>query len=139
MSTDSQIQQPDSAVKKEYELKFCGESCEINAPAELPAGEYKVILKQLVEGLKAELYVAQLTGGHTYQELLDPQKTPGLYYPKPDWLIIASVSLQSSPDIPSDENWYSVTFKEEGLYAIYTYTPQNSGLWFCTPITINGE
>ena len=139
MSNDFQSQQPDPKNEREFELRFYGESSEINIPAELSRGEYVVKVKQLADGLKAELCVALITEGHSYQELLDPQETPGQYYPKPDWLIYASVEQQTGPDIPSGENWYLVTFEEEGLYAIYTYTPQNEGLWFCTPITIAGE
>ena len=118
----------------EFEVNFYGESCDTTAPNELPRGKYLFNLIQKGK-LIADLYVAKITGGHVYEDLLEPQKTPGLYYPKPEWLIIANYERISDPEIPDDEFWYSVEF-EIGKYAIYTYTIENEGLWFCSPITI---
>jgi hypothetical protein len=121
---------------RKIEVTFYGEACDTSAPEELPAGEYLFILNDLDGTTNAELYVGRITGGHTYQELLDPQETPGFYYPKPDWLSYARKRGHGSN--PEGELRYDVTL-EAGEHAIYVANrpPVVSwGLWFCAPVMV---
>jgi hypothetical protein len=128
----------DDEIPAEIEVSFYGESCDTTAPEELPVGKYQFILKDLSRKFPSELYVARITGEHSYQELLDPQEEPGQYYPKPDWLIYALKIGKVGSGIPEDEKHYTVTF-EAGEHAIYIATslPEGGwGLWFCTPLMV---
>jgi hypothetical protein len=128
----------DDVVPSEIEVSFYGDSCDTTAPEELPVGEYEFILKDLSGELPSELYVARITGGHSYQELLDPQETPGQYYTKPDWLIYASKIRRFGSEVPKDGKYYTITV-EAGEHAIYIATTLPKGgweLWFCTPVLV---
>jgi hypothetical protein len=127
----------DEAANTEViEVTFYGESCDTTAPEELPTGEYLFILHDLDGTTEAELYVGRITEGHTYQELLDPQETPGFYYTKPDWLIYAK--KRGGTNNPEGELHYNVTL-EPGEHAIYVANrpPEADwGIWFCAPVMV---
>jgi hypothetical protein len=128
---------PEPSPPSVIEVSFYGDYCQANAPSELPAGKYPFILYNLDGEYKAELYVGIITGGHTFQELLDPQKSPGEYYPKPDWLIYATKMGQAGGD--ENEKHYKITL-DPGEHAIYVAetVPFDAGwtLWFCQPVTV---
>jgi hypothetical protein len=126
----------EQAATEVIEVTFYGESCDVSAPEVLPVGEYSFVLKDLDGKTSAELYVARLTDGHTYQDLLEPQDSPGDYYPKPNWLIYAT-NIRTV-NASTGERSYEVTL-ESGEHAIYigNRLPTNKwGLWFCVPLMV---
>ncbi len=125
----------EQAVTEGIEVTFYGDSCDVSAPEILPVGEYSFILKNLGK-TSATLYVSRITEGHTYQDLLDPQESPGDYYPKPDWVIYARKIGHGENSV--GEIIYDVTL-EAGLHAIYVSNrlPTSEwGLWFCVPLMV---
>jgi hypothetical protein len=120
------------AVESGIEVIFYGEECETTAPEVLPAGDYDFYITDKDENTSASLYVARITEGHVYQDLLDPQEEPGVYYPKPDWLIYADTI--DAEFIDTDQKRFTKTL-EEGEHAVYIYT-RPTGLWFCVPIMV---
>jgi hypothetical protein len=124
----------EKAATEGIEVTFHGESCDVDAPSTLPIGEYHFTLNDQSQLTSSDLIVARITGGHTYQELLDLQPTPGEYYPKPDWLIY--VKRIGSIDPSTGQRSYEVTL-ELGELAVYVYgltQKAEEWLWFCMPI-----
>jgi len=107
-----------------------GEDCTLSGPNELPPGEYSIKLIDLT-GNDNGIWIALLTGGHTRQDMLDMQNTPGEYFREPDWLVS---SVRTAEGRDSDGNRV-VTFKfyEYGEYIVDlgTYLPMT--LWICDP------
>lgn len=112
------------------EVTFHGESCDVDAPDILPVGKYSFTLNNLSESTSLNLYVAKITDGHSYQDLLDFQNSPGEYFPKPDWLIYAKKI--GSVDPSTGQVSYKITL-EPGEHAIYVWSRL---LWFCKPIMV---
>jgi hypothetical protein len=125
----------EKATTEGIEITFHGEACEVDAPDRLLVGEYHFTLNDQSQLTSAQLYVARITEGHSYADLLTPQIKPGEYYPKPDWLIYAKKI--GSIDPSTGQRSYDVTL-EPGEHAVYVYGFQPTGeqwLWFCVPIT----
>jgi len=117
-------------------VTFQGDACEIDGPDVLLVGEYHFILNDISQISNADLFVSKLTDGHTYQDLIDPQTTPGEYYPKPYWVVYAT--KETMVDSTTGQRSYDIKL-ESGEYAIYVYGLTESAekwLWFCLPITV---
>ena len=98
-----------------------------SGPAELLPGDHIFVLKDLSRQDQV-LYISFLIDGKTLQDIVDLQSEPGVYYPKPGWVI--SLEKKEVKKIAEGETAYTFSLDEEGVYAIYTYSPSTSSLWF---------
>lgn len=104
-----------------------------SGPAELPPGDHIFILKDL-SGQDQVLYVSFLIDGKTLQDMVDLQSEPGVYYHKPSWVI--SLEKKEVEKIAEGEIAYTFSLDKEGVYAIYTYSPSASSLWFGSSVKV---
>jgi hypothetical protein len=118
-------------------VKFYGEECEVSSPSVVPEGEYLFIFKDLEGKSSADLYVAGLTEGHTFQDLLDIQGEPGRYWHKPNW-VIYDKKVDVEFDIAAGEKRiiYSLEKGEHAIYIGNVLPPARNGLWFCVPLIV---
>ena len=65
------------------------DGCTVSGPTEVPAGQTYYFIVKNPYPLQADLYVSRLTDGKTFPDLLEPQTSPGAYYPKPSWVVYA--------------------------------------------------
>ena len=114
-------------------VTFDGNECTVSGPTELPTGEHSFLLKDL-SGQGQYLYVSRLLDGKTFQDVLDLQSEPGVYYPKPSWVVYAP--RRPTERIAEGEHVYTFILNKEGEYAIYLGTSSPSSLWFCAPLKV---
>ncbi len=112
------------------------DGCTVLGPAEVPAGQTYYFIVKNPYPLKADLYVSRLTDGKTFPDLLEPQRSPGAYYPKPSWVVYAKSEPEqarefSGATVLADDERVEAFSVDPGPHAIYTYIGQK--LWFCAP------
>lgn len=108
-------------------VKFERNNITYSGPAELPLGDHIFVLKDMSRKDQV-LYISLLLDGKTLQDMIDLQSAPGVYYPKPSWVI--SIEKQKVKKIAEGETAYTFSLNEDGVHAIYTYSPSASSLWF---------
>ena len=121
-----------------FTVTQAGDGCAVSGPTEVRADQvYYFILKDPSESARS-LYVGRLTEGKTFQDLLEPQTSPGDPYPSPSWLIhaepdgFAMVEFSETADLSDDERAYAFSV-EPGPHAIFTHSGELGELWFCAP------
>ncbi len=105
----------------------------MEGPAEVPPGDYTFVLFNETDDPQA-LYVSYVFDGHTYQDLVDMQGTPGRYWPKPDWVEYADVLdgwMNESRTV-----YFATYALEEGEVVVYTGSNRPATLWFCAPLKV---
>ena len=112
------------------------DGCTLTGPSEVPAGEtYLVVAKDLTDGSFNNLYVSLLADGHTYEEFVALQPSPGEYFPKPAFIVYATADheaafeFSSAAALADDEAGYAYV-SEPGPHAVYTAARGNQ-LWIC--------
>ena len=113
-------------------VTFDENGCTVTGPSALPTGTHEFVLKNLYD-LSQELYVSRLDSGYTYQNLVDRQSQPGVYWSKPAWVITQSKTVNL---ILEGEYVYTFRLNIEGNYAIYTGSDNPPTLWFGAPLRI---
>jgi len=73
------------SVPEGIEVTFDGNECTVSGQTESPIGEHSFILNDLSE-MNSELWVLRLRNGKTFQDLLDEQGEPGVWWAKPSWV-----------------------------------------------------
>ena len=104
-----------------------------SGPDELQPGDHIFVLKDMSRKDQV-LYISLLIDGKTLQDMIDLQSAPGVYYPKPSWVI--SLEKQKVKKIAEGVTAYTFSLNEEGVYAIYTYSPSTSSLWFGSSLKV---
>ncbi len=112
------------------EVIYTGEECEVVGPLEVTIGSRPIILNDQ-SGSFAQLWVAKLNDGKTFQDLLEPQTEKREYYPKPYLITYPKKYLVA------DKDYFVFILDEPGEYALYIYTLTPEVLWFCRPLFVN--
>ena len=120
------------ALVEAIEVTFDGNECIVTGPTELPTGEHSFLLKDL-SGQAQVLYVPHLLDGKTFQDMVDLQSEPGVYYPKPSWCIHAEATREW---IAEGEDLYTFYLNKEGEHAILLGSWYPLSLWFCAPLKV---
>jgi hypothetical protein len=134
VSTDTTIDEVDIFTVTQAE-----DGCTVSGPTEVPAGQIYYFIVKNPYPLRADLYVSRLTDGKTFPDLLEPQTSPGAYYPKPSWVVYAkSEPVQArefsrATELADDERVEAFSV-DPGPHAIYTSIGQK--LWFCAPLQV---
>lgn len=124
----TQTASPPTQIPQPFEAVFDGIECTHSGPAEVSAGEYSILLKNL-SNEELGLWTGLILDGHTYQDLLDLQSEPGKYYRKPEWLVYPTKT--GFWDEPNDDKVYTFLFSEAGEYVIDVGWSLPESLWFC--------
>jgi hypothetical protein len=111
---------PASETFPEYDpntilVTFNGDECIASVPTELPVGEHQFVLRNLSDQFQS-LWVSHILDGHTYQDLLDMQSEPGVYFPGPSWIALPFRNFVKQNE-PSDFV-YTFYLKKEGGWVI---------------------
>lgn len=126
---------PETTVK--FEIMFDGNDCIVTGPAEVPAGEYTFIFIDQSDR-NAELWVANISDGKTFQDLVDMQPGPGIDYPKPEFVHYDPRISRETEELEGrrvDTCIYNLDVV--GEHAIYCGSVQpNAGLWFGAPLIV---
>ena len=126
---------PETIVKSE--IMFDGNDCIVKGPAEVPAGEYTFIFIDQSDR-NAELWVANISDGKTFQDLVDLQPGPGIDYPKPEFVHYDPRISRETEELEGrrvDTCIYNLDVV--GEHAIYCGSVQpNAGLWFGAPLIV---
>jgi hypothetical protein len=101
-----------SSGDDDIRVTFDGNECTMRGPSEIPAGEYQFIWEDKSD-LYPALYVGLIHEGHTYQDLLDRQGTPGKYVTKPSWVERQKRVLKAAPEGLGDSE-YTATYSLKG-------------------------
>ncbi len=140
VTTGATSTSPDTAAASELpnvtNVVFDGETCTVSGPTSVSAGQHYFVMSDLSD-LYVELYVSTLLDGHTFQDLLDLQPEPGIYYPKPSWVVYATKAYgePSGRTLAAGEIEQEYTLDQSGHeHAIYV-GPSN-GLWFCSALEV---
>ncbi|MCK4516777.1 MAG: hypothetical protein KAU31_16060 [Spirochaetaceae bacterium] len=119
------------------EITFDGTDFSYVGPNELAAGTYSFVFRNLSED-KIDLYISTLSDGKTYQNLVELQREPGEYWPKPEW--VTHDREVGITDIRADGSELHIfMLTREGRHAIYLGRNHPFGLWLCAPLLIVGE
>jgi ABC-type transport system substrate-binding protein len=116
------------------EVTFDGNECTVAGPAELPRGEYNVILKYPSEG-RVDLWMSFLQDGRTYQDLLDMQSEPGEYFQEPNWVLWDPRILRGWNE-SVDGEIFTFMLNKVGEHVIYVGNYSPGAIWFCAPLMI---
>ena len=111
------------------EVIFDEDGCTYSGPSELTTGDHSFVFKDLSDQ-NQELWSGQITGGHTYQDLLDLQSEPGEYIPKPNWLYHPRLLSQEMDESVGAEV-YTWRFVMEGDYELTAGTYSPPSVWIC--------
>ncbi len=136
---DAESLDPTSGEVDIFTVTQAEDGCAVSGPTEVPAGQTYYFIVKNPSPLPADLYVSRLTDGKTFSDLLEPQTSPGAYYPKPSWVVYAkSEPVQAreftrGSELADDERVEAFSV-DPGLHAIYTYIGQK--LWFCAPFEV---
>jgi len=126
---------PETIVK--FEIMFDGNDCIVKGPAEVPAGEYTFIFIDQSDR-NAELWVANISDGKTFQDLVDLQPGPGIDYPKLEFVHYDPRISRETEELEGrrvDTCIYNLDVV--GEHAIYCGSVQpNAGLWFGAPLIV---
>ena len=124
------IEDMEQNISAVFEIFYDGTGCSVSGPLEVPPGYYVVNLNDQTDE-KNDIYVSQLISGHKYQDVIDLQPGPGIYYSKPYWVIYADKYISFELN-----NWI-YHLKEPGEYMIYigALFPRKT-LWFCSPLRV---
>jgi hypothetical protein len=126
-------------VEEGIEVTFDGAKCTDFGLVVLPEGEYTIVFINEVRKGTADVHVAQLVNGHTYQELVELQGgDPTKWNVDESYLKLAN---QIDTDYDISEGIKRVTFAlEEGEYAVFILNVKPEEVVteqiFCFPITI---
>jgi hypothetical protein len=139
-STPPQNTPSRSLSAQPYIATFDGTACSASGPAELPPGEHSFILNNSSD-LDVALEVAHFHPGKTLQDLLDIQKEPGVWWPKPSWLEYTSAK---GPPWSTDDGGIVRTYRTyiQADYVIYVIIfdfgndPTENKLWFCHQFSV---
>ncbi len=115
---------------------FDGETCTVSGPTSVSTGQHYFVLNDLSD-LYVGLYVSMLVDDHRFQDLLDLQPAPGVYFPKPSWVIYATKAYNepSGRALTEDETEQEYTLDQsEHEHAIYV--GPDDGLWFCSALEV---
>lgn len=125
---------PPTQLPPPFEVTFDGNECIIAVPAELPAGKYSFVLKDL-SGADMDFYLSLINEGHTFQDLLDMQSEPGEFYPQPYWTHHPT-KLAQKWDESYGGTVYTFLLVEIGEYvsSVGRYDPDSN--WYCAPFQI---
>jgi hypothetical protein len=125
------------------QVTFDGNSCPALEPAELPPGKLSFILYNTSD-MNVKLEVARLLQNKTMQDLLDIQKEPGVWWPKPSWVEHTSAGGAAwaandggkvwnyKPYIPGEYFIYVIIFD-------YDNDASENKLWFCQQFSVKGS
>jgi hypothetical protein len=128
--SQSEDHDPQAESETDFLVTYPGDGCEVSGPEEVPPGEYIVELDDQTD-TNMLLYVSKLLDGKTFQEWVDEQETPGVYYPKPDYVEVCSKQW-----ISSEEESFIYTLDEALVYVFYVYNMSPQMLWKCGFTTV---
>jgi hypothetical protein len=123
------------------EVTFDGNECTVAGPTELPPWDHHAFVLTDASDLGAVLFARKLTGGHTYQDVLDAQEEaggPGSYWRRPSWV----ASALGRPDLfevdlADNQGLVAVTLEPGNHYFLALYTTTGpEGIWLCAPVDV---
>ena len=125
---------PENAA--EFEVTFDNNGCTVNGPAELQAGEHTFIFIDRSQW-RGELWLLYLQEGKTFQDHLDLQYLPGVWYPKPPWVFYDARVSVAYPELNGESVELS-TWKLDrvGEHFIICYVESPKKLWNVAPIMV---
>ncbi len=119
-----------------FTVTQAADGCTLTGPDSVRAGEtYFVVLENTTEEF-LDLYVSLLADGHTYEEMVELQPAPGVYFPKPSWVEYANYEraaaneFDETADLASDASGWAFS-SEPGPHAVYTGINRTDSLWLC--------
>jgi hypothetical protein len=128
-----------NSVVDPIEVTYTGEDCTVIGPTELPAGEHGFIFIDS-SGLSGGLYLVRLEEGKTFQDHLDGQSEPGVWYPKPPWVFYDRQLSLESEEVNGDRVDKSIwKLDKVGEHTILCYADSPRLLWFAAPLFIVEE
>ena len=110
-------------------VTFDGYECNLSAPAVLPIGKHSFLFKNF-SNEEMGLWTNLISPGHTYQELLDLQREPGVPQHQPDWLL-SNVQKTGYQVEPNGDKIYTFAYNIAGEYLILIAWEMPASLWFC--------
>lgn len=112
------------------------DGCTLTGPTEVAAGEtYYVAFKNPTD-MSATVYVSLLDDGATFEEFVALQPAPGVYFPRPPYIVYAT----SDPEAAGEFNQAAELADDEvglayssqlGPHAVYTWISEEDALWIC--------
>jgi hypothetical protein len=131
---------PNSLSAQPFEFTFDGATCTASGPAELPPGEHLFILYNTSD-LIVTLEPVRLWQGKTLQDLLDIQKEPGVWFPKPSWAEHTSARGAAWSSDDGGRVWaYKLYISGEHIIQVIIFDsgndPNENQLWYCQQFTV---
>jgi hypothetical protein len=120
-------------IAADFEVTSDGSECNVSGPSSVPPGKYRFILNNLGSDETVSLWWGRLDDSHTFQDLLDLQSEPGVFFGQPSWL---DVSTNHPHQLDTHSSVYNVYLTEEGEYSIHIGGRRPTSLWFCAPLTV---
>ena len=131
--TTTESKKTDNGTTDEIVVTFDENGCTVTGPSVLPTGKHSFVLNNLYD-LNQVLYLLLIDDGYTYQDLVDLQSEPGVWWPKPTWC--SHVKLWDEEWIEEGKSVYTFNLDTKGNYVIYTYSDNPRTLWFGGPLRI---
>ncbi|KPK11068.1 MAG: hypothetical protein AMJ56_06790 [Anaerolineae bacterium SG8_19] len=120
-------------------VTYVGDGCSYSGPTELQTGLRSIVFKDLSDQ-NQDLWADRIRDGYTYQDYLDLQNKPGEYFPRPSWIIPASIP--SEPwvwDESAGARVYTWRFDKPGVYILVVGKDKPISmlsLWICGSIQV---
>ena len=130
-TTESKID--DNGITEQIIVTFDENGITVSGPSVLPTGKHSIIFNHLYD-LNQVLYLLLFDEGYTYQNLIDLQSQPGVWWPKPTWC--SYVQTWDVELIEEGKSVYTHILDTKGDYIIYTYSENPRSLWLGGPLTI---
>jgi hypothetical protein len=118
------------SISAEIDVSFDGSECQVVGPTEVPIGNYLVNFNDFSER-SYYIYVDHLLYGKTHQDLVEMQSAPGVWWPKPVWVIHTTLRYFAS----ENDNWI-FSLNIPGEYSIYIGSENPKTLCFCAPLRV---
>jgi hypothetical protein len=127
---------PPTEIPPVFEVMFDGKDCTGTGPTELPAGEHTFIFIDRSDW-KGELWLLNNNDGKTFQDHLDLQSAPGVWFPKPSWSHHDSrVSIESEELDGRRVDLSTWNLRKVGEHTIICYVSSPTLLWYVAPLMI---
>jgi hypothetical protein len=121
------IEEMEQNISSVFEIFYDGTGCTVSGPLEISPGYYVVNLNDQTDEMN-NIYISHLISGHKHQDLIDLQPGPGIYFPRPNWVILATKYFSF------DLNNWIFRLEEPGEYSIYIGA--SNTVWFCSPLRV---
>jgi len=122
----------------EFEVTFDGSDCWVDGPHEVPVGDHTFNFINTSDFM-GELWLVFLHEDKTFQDHIDLQSEPGVWYPKPAWVSYDSrVFTDLLETSGSDVKTTTWKLDRVGEHTILCYVPSPQKLWFAAPVFVVG-